>query len=1012
MEELLDHLETEKILVAAIQETKLTCKSKVKKTPNYSLVRKDRGSNKGGGLAFLVHESIPFHQEKNPAHLESDKHLESLTINIPSKSGDLMIRNVYIPPTASCDQLYQPPINNIFDDLNNTSLILGDFNGHHESWYSEDSQDTRGNLIVDTIANKSFGIINEDLPTRVTANASTAPDLSIASVNLMPTTTWCVDKKLNSDHLPITISVQADIIKCRSGKRTYINFDKADWTKFTSSTENVFTNATPSNNIYKDELFFRKTLQTAAKHSIPAGRIPKVYNSVPTEAANLIDQRNELRKNDPSNPNINVLNDNINKKINEHKKNRWAEHLKSCGRGSKKLWTTIKNLNNQQQNTNNQGLYFDNKITNNPKKMANLFNSQFTPTSNSKPSKRLRSTLRHLKNKPKNQEINITVSQTIAAIKKSKNSKALGPDGISPIMLKNLGPNGIKYLTRLFNISVNQSQIPTIWKVGRIIPLLKPGKPADQGSSYRPISLLSPAAKILEAILLPEISSSLNLADHQHGFRKGRSTLTALQDISEHITKGLNKKQPVDRTVSVAIDLSKAFDTVDHTQLLKDIDDLQLNDHIKRFLCAYIRGRSTYVEFRGVKSSYRKMKQGVPQGGVLSPILFNLYMSKMPAPPGTIKLVSYADDSNVLNSGPHLEPICEELNIYLNTLDEWFKKRNLFISPAKSSATLFTTAPGEVRTQLPIKINNEPVPTETKPKFLGITFDSLFNFSHHTDNLKTKLIQKNNILKALSGSTWGKDKEILLDTYKAIGQSQINYCCPIWTPNLADSHWDKLQTAQNNALRSALGCHRITSEDHLHAEAKIMPVHDHCNMLSKQFLLATQKSDHPTPINLDSRLPSRIMKKTLKYRFGREIKRLVPERPISEQEYKKHLKTIHTNSVRDTINSRNVNKVLGRAPPEINAAEKSLPRSTRSTLSQLRSGYSIFLNTYKAKIKPDQFSKICPDCNRSKHTTAHLFKCPTKPTQLNPTSLWTDPTACARFLGLPTEPEPEPDDHG
>ena len=542
MEELLNHLETEKILVAAIQETKLTSKSKVKKTPNYSLVRKDRGTNKGGGLAFLVHESIPFHQEKTPVNLDSDKHLESLTINIPSKSGDLMIRNVYIPPTASCDQQYQPPINNIFDDLNNTSLILGDFNSHHESWYSEDNQDTRGNLIIDTIASKSFGIINEDQPTRVTATASTAPDLSIASVNIMPTTTWSVDKILNSDHLPITISVQADIIKCRAGKRTYINFDKADWTKFTDTTENVFANATPTNNIYKDELFFRKTLQNAAKHSIPAGRIPKTYNSVPTEAANLIDERNELRKNDPTNPEINVLNNNINKKIDEHKKTKWTEHLKSCDRGSKKLWKTIKNLNSPQQTTNNQGINFNNKINNNPKKMANMFNSQFTPPSNNKPSKRLRTTLRHLKNKPKNQEVNITVSQTIAAIKKSKNSKAIGPDGISPIMLKYLGLNGIRYLTRLFNISVNQSQIPTIWKVGRIIPLLKPGKPSDQGTSYRPISLLSPAAKILEAILLPEISKSLNLADHQHGFRKGRSTLTALQDISENITKGLNKK--------------------------------------------------------------------------------------------------------------------------------------------------------------------------------------------------------------------------------------------------------------------------------------------------------------------------------------------------------------------------------------------------------------------------------------------------------------------------------------
>ena len=99
------------------------------------------------------------------------------------------------------------------------------------------------------------------------------------------------------------------------------------------------------------------------------------------------------------------------------------------------------------------------------------------------------------------------------------------------------------------------------------------------------------------------------------------------------------------------------------------------------------------------------MKQGVPQDGVLSPILFNLYMSKMPQPPANIKLVSYADDSNVLSSGIDIQDICKEINPYLATLDTWFKSRNLFISPAKSSATLFTTGPNECNTTLSIDIN-------------------------------------------------------------------------------------------------------------------------------------------------------------------------------------------------------------------------------------------------------------------------------------------------------------------
>ena len=173
-----------------------------------------------------------------------------------------------------------------------------------------------------------------------------------------------------------------------------------------------------------------------------------------------------------------------------------------------------------------------------------------------------------MKRKPKDPAPVFTPSQTLEAIKKAKNSKALGPDGLSPIMLKHLGPKGIQYLTNIFNECVKSSQIPTIWKTAKIIPLLKPGKPSNQGQSYRPVSLLSPAVKTLEALLLPLINNAVRLAEHQHGFRKNRSTTTALHSILEHINTGLNRKKPVHRTVSVAIDLSKAFDTVDHQLLL------------------------------------------------------------------------------------------------------------------------------------------------------------------------------------------------------------------------------------------------------------------------------------------------------------------------------------------------------------------------------------------------------------------------------------------------------------
>ncbi len=994
-------MDNNNIMIAAIQETKLTDKSKPKKTPGYTMLRKDRGTDKGGGLAFLINETIHFHTEPNPPGLEQDPHIEAQTIRIPGKGKNLTIRNVYIPPSGSCQNQYKPNLEVLLNNTNETTLILGDFNAHHKSWYTEGNEDSRGKLVIEVIEGKNIGFLNEDQPTRIANGSNTSPDLSLATSDLLPTTSWSTETKLSSDHLPIVLTINGEFKRHKSTNRTYINFAKADWKSFKDSTEAIFATAAHVDDVHKSEKFFRKTVQNAAKKHIPAGRIFKPINSIPSDAANMIKERDEIRQQNSSDPRLPELNKNISKSINDHKKEKWKEHLENCAPGSQKLWKTIKQLSNgQQQQPPNQGISFNNSSTNDPKKIANNFNTQYTPGTNTKPKKESRSTIRKYRKKPTDAPVIITVEQTANAIKKSKNSKALGPDGLSPVMLKNLGPNALKFLTNIYNRCLETTTIPSIWKTGRIIPILKPGKPADAGSSYRPISLLSPAAKILESVILPSITTAVDLANHQHGFRKGHSTTTALHDIYEHIAKGLNKKQPVNRTISVAIDLSKAFDTVDHDILLKDIQELRLNQHIKKFLKAYLRGRQTFVEFRGAKSGFRKMKQGVPQGGVLSPTLFNLYMSKMPAPPKDIKLVTYADDSNVLKSGQTIEKICPDLNAYLGQLDLWFKSRNLFISPSKSSATIFTTFNQELTEELPIFINGEQVPTESKPKFLGVTFDSLLSFKHHADNLKTKVQTKNNVLKALSGTSWGMDKEVLLNTYKSIGQSQLNYACPIWTPNLSKTSWDNLQVAQNTALRTATGCTKMTGIDHLHTESKIMYVKPHCEMISKQYLLSTQKPGHPCQINLNSRPPSRIMKKTLKTRFGNEIKRILPRRRLTDETYKSKLKEIHTKDVAKAIKLIKPNPVLNTPAPNINKDEKNLPRKTRSTLAQLRSGYSSYLNSYLSRINED-FQNVCPNCNQTPHDTKHIFNCPVKPTTLTVKSLWEKPIEAAAFLELP-----------
>ena len=469
-----------------------------------------------------------------------------------------------------------------------------------------------------------------------------------------------------------------------------------------------------------------------------------------------------------------------------------------------------------------------------------------------------------------------------------------------------------------------------MWKLGKIIPVPKPGKSPSQGSSYRPITLVSPVVKVLEALMLPTLKEHLPMADHQHGFRAGRSTTTALCELTTAIADGLNGKRPHERTILVALDLSKAFDTVCHTTLLRDILESDLPPLHTRWLSNYMAGRQSYVEFRDARSRLRKNKLGVPQGGVLSPLLFNYYISKLPSPPPGVKLVSYADDCTILATGRSITDLEARINGYLPILKSFFVDRNLQLSAPKSTATLFTTWTKEVSLELNINISGQTIPTTKNPKVLGVTFDNLFSFSKHVGNVTQKVKERNKILRALTGSTWGKNKETILATYKAIGRSLIDYASPAWSPCISDTQWKNLQTVQNTALRIVTGCHAITPEDHLHQETKVLPVKNHCTLLTRQLLIKCERPDHPNHIG--TRPFSTGRPRPVRSDIRRE------RNPVShlanlvlDGKVKVALNSLHTDAVYDAIEHFKPTLVLGGRPPPTHASESMLTRPERTS---------------------------------------------------------------------------------
>ena len=229
------------------------------------------------------------------------------------------------------------------------------------------------------------------------------------------------------------------------------------------------------------------------------------------------------------------------------KENKWREFLRTCDyhTGARKFWKVVRSLNGSKPVAGRHPITFGSKPIHSPRDITSSFNKQFTNARPHASDKLLRITRRKIAKLPLSDSPIFTPENTKQAIADSKPSRALGPDGLCNIHLKHLGPLATQYLTYLFNISLSENIIPQIWKNSKIAPLPKPNKDLKQSTSYRPISLLCPAVKILERLVHPIFTKHLPNAKHQHGFRPFHSTTTALSTLEFYISDSFNQNRPL-----------------------------------------------------------------------------------------------------------------------------------------------------------------------------------------------------------------------------------------------------------------------------------------------------------------------------------------------------------------------------------------------------------------------------------------------------------------------------------
>ena len=395
----------------------------------------------------------------------------------------------------------------------------------------------------------------------------------------------------------------------------------------------------------------------------------------------------------------------------------------------------------------------------------------------------------------------------------------------------------------------------------------------------------------MERLILHITTPHIPLSLTQNGYRPHHSTTTLLTNLTQKIHDGINSRKP-QRTLLITIDISKAFDAISRPLLTNKI-----YTKTKRWLANYLTGRQSYVHYNGESSKIRNFPNGVPQGSVLSPTLFNLFMHDIPPPPNNVHISSYADDLSIISIHADKDTCATQVQAYIVQLENWLTQNRLTVAPTKSTCTLLTSHNKEHQYRPTVTLNNTTIPHTTETKILGVTYNTSMSFAPHVQDIIKKCRPRLNTLRQLTGTTFGQHKESLTLVFKQYMRSVMDYASPSWHSTLSNTQLNKLQTTQNTALKIILGSTQTTPTEHLHTEAKMLTIKQHLDMRGTQFLASVINNiDSPCHYLHDHPPSPRQIKNTPKRHYTNILDTILPPANMAQYTKNTHIYTPHQTS--------------------------------------------------------------------------------------------------------------------
>ena len=412
-------------------------------------------------------------------------------------------------------------------------------------------------------------------------------------------------------------------------------------------------------------------------------------------------------------------------------------------------------------------------------------------------------------------DIQVGHEEIFEALSQLEPKKSLDSDGLSMNFLKKCFYHILLPFKHIINLSFSQGIVPSQLKIAKVIPVFKSGDPRLM-NNFRPISLLSNFSKIIEKIMYLRLMNHLNanniISESQFGFRPGHSTVHPMIHLSNFVTRSFNEKKHV---IAIFCDLQKAFDTVDHEILLKKLKKIGVSGTELKWFQNFLTERKQFVQIDDASSSLLKIIIGVPQGSILGPLLFLIYINDLPDCT-LLKSLLFADDTTLLAAGENLEELFTRVNSELYKVTCFFRQNRLSIHPLKTRYILFSTNKtliNNITFDLFINDNNpglEPDANlvnkisivsgdsnDTAIKFLGLHIDPNFSFKTHVLNICKKVSSALYFMRTAKNFL---NSRALTSLYYSLIHCHIIYAIQIWSICSQDLI-NKLFTLQKKAIR-------------------------------------------------------------------------------------------------------------------------------------------------------------------------------------------------------------------